>query len=47
MPEVVTVPDPSEPRDSDYQPPRIEKILTAEELEREVHYGGTPSRTLG
>jgi hypothetical protein len=37
-----------EPRASDsatYEPPRIEKVLTAEDLAREVQYAGAPSIT--
>ena len=30
---------------SDYQAPRIESILHSEDLEREVAYAGTPSRS--
>jgi len=28
-----------------YEPPRIEKVLTPEDLEREVQYAGIPSTT--
>ena len=28
---------------SDYEPPAIEKEMTAEDVEREVHYAGTIS----
>lgn len=27
----------------DYQPPRVESVLTATEVEREAHYGGNIS----
>lgn len=26
---------------SEYEPPRVESVLTSEDLEREVHYAGT------
>jgi hypothetical protein len=28
-----------------YEPPRIEKVLTPEDLEREVQYAGVPTTT--
>jgi hypothetical protein len=34
---------PYEPQPVQYEPPRIELVLTPEELEREVLYAGTPS----
>jgi hypothetical protein len=36
-----TVPDrPSEHHSGGYEPPRIEKVLTPQDLEREVQYAG-------
>lgn len=32
--------------DQNYEPPAIEKVTTAEELTREVHYAGQPDGTL-
>ena len=33
-------PDPIVPRRGDYEPPRMERVLAQEELEREVLYAG-------
>jgi len=31
------------PKEDHYEAPRVEHVLTSEELEREVQYAGTPS----
>ena len=35
----------SERRSSDYEPPRVERVLGPDELEREVVYAGTDLHT--
>jgi hypothetical protein len=32
-----------EQRDQAYEAPKVEKVLTAEALTREIHYAGAPS----
>jgi hypothetical protein len=47
MPEPKTVGERDEHGPHEYEPPRIEEVLCAEDLEREVHYAGVPSRIFG
>ena len=35
-------PEPQKTQSGEYEPPRIETVLTADELEREVLYAGGP-----
>jgi hypothetical protein len=35
--------EPAERRPNEYEPPRVEKVLTVEDLEREAQYAGRVS----